>query len=161
MSEEKFGDCFVIGQANLRDAAAIHKLVSSYANNNKMLPRALGDIYSDIREYFVCRNEKKKVVGCAALHVYWKDLAEVRSLAVSKKYTRKGVGSRLVNTCILEAKRLRVPRVFTLTLVPKFFKKLGFKTVDKTELPMKIWADCIRCPKFTECDEEALIKDLK
>lgn len=148
---------FVIAKANLRDASVIHQLVSVYAGKNKMLPRALGDIYADVREYYVCRLNGK-VVGCAALHVYWKDLAEVRSLAVAEKHVNKGVGSLLVNACLAEARQLKVPSVFTLTLVPKFFKKLGFRPVDKSELPMKIWSDCIRCPKFSECDEVALIR---
>lgn len=151
---------FIVEKARVKDATAIKGLVDSYAKKNKMLPRSLGEIYSDIREYFVCRHEKK-IVGCVALHVYWKDIAEVRALAVSKRHAGKGIGSKLVNACVIEARQLKVPRVFTLTLVPKFFKKLGFKLVEKSELPMKIWADCIRCPKFAECDEEALVKDLK
>jgi len=102
-----------------------------------------------------------KVVGCCALYITWSDLAEIKSLAVEESHTGRGVGSTLVKAALEEARELGMPKVFTLTTKPEFFKKLGFKTIKKEKLPQKIWGECIRCTKFENCDEEALIIKLK
>ena len=100
------------------------------------------------------------IVGVAALNICWEDLAEVKSLAVREDYQAKGMGRQLVEHCLSEAVVLGIYRVFTLTYQPKFFEKLGFKLVDKSSLPHKIWADCLKCPKFPDCDEIALLVEL-
>jgi amino-acid N-acetyltransferase len=102
--------------------------------------------------------EKGKVVGCAALHFSWKDLAEVKSLAVDKKKQRLGIGTILVKTCLEEAKRFKAKKVFVLTYKSVFFKKLGFKRIKNSMLPHKIWAECINCCKFPNCKEVAMVK---
>lgn len=121
-----------------------------------MLARSLSEIYENIRDYFVVR-EGEQVVACAALHVHWADLAEVKSLAVAENSQEQGIGSQLVAACLDEARGLGMPAVFCLTYRPAFFEKLGFSQVEKGELPHKIWAECLRCPKFPNCDEIALI----
>lgn len=149
----------MIEKANLKDAKAIHKLINFYAKKDKMLPRSLSEIYENIREYFVYK-KNNKIVGCCALHIFWEDCAEIRSLAVDPYFKKRRIGSILTEACIKEAKEMGILRIFTLTVVPEFFEKLGFKRVDKFTLPMKVWSECIKCSKFTECDEVALVKSV-
>jgi len=112
-----------------------------------------------VREFFVYE-DKDLIVGVCALHILWEDLAEIRSLAVAEEYQKQGIGKELVLSCLKEAEDLGIDRVFALTNSPEFFKKLGFEEVAKSELPQKVWADCIRCSKFPDCDEVAVLKDL-
>ena len=148
-----------IRKAHISDIREIQKLVNEFARREQMIPRSLNELYENLRD-FVVAEEKKIIVGVSALHVLWDDLAEVRSLAVKKELHKKGIGSKMVESCLTEAKELGVKRVFVLTYQPDFFKKLGFRDTDKAELPQKIWGDCIRCPKFPECDEHALIRNV-
>jgi amino-acid N-acetyltransferase len=145
-----------VEKAKITDAAQMHKLINKFAAQGEMLPRALSEIYENIRDYFVVR-KGDKIVACAALHVTWSDLAEIKSVAVSKGSQKKGIGAALVNKCIEEAKELGIPTVFCLTYKPGFFKKHGFKSVAKSKLPRKIWGECYTCPKFPDCDEVPLI----
>jgi len=148
-----------VDKATIANATSIHQTINRFADKGEMLPRALSEIYEDIRDFFVVRNEGE-VVACVALHVSWLDLAEIRSLAVDEKYQNRGIGSLLVKACLDEAKELGIPTVFCLTYKPAFFQKQGFHLVDKAELPRKVWSDCYRCPKFPDCDEVALICNL-
>jgi amino-acid N-acetyltransferase len=145
----------MIRKATIQDAKIIHKLVNEYAKQDEMLPRSLSEIYENIRDYFVYE-EKKKIYGCGALHVVWEDIAEVKSLAVAKAKHKKGIGSKILKACLKEAVALKLPKVFVLTYKPGFFMKLGFSLIDKSELPHKIWGECIKCPEFPNCDESAL-----
>jgi len=148
----------MIRKARMSDVKAIQKLIADYARKGDMLPRSLSDIYENVRDYFVFE-EGGEVVGSAAIHIMWEDLAEVRSLAVQEGKMRRGVGTNLVEACISEAIVLGISRVFALTYKPEFFEKLGFHRVDKSELPHKIWTDCLKCAKFPDCDEIALVAD--
>jgi len=147
-------------QAGVGDVPAIQKLVMFYANKRKMLPVSLSRLYEDVRDFFVYETGGE-VVACAALHVVWEDLAEVRSVAVKQELRGKGIGRVLVDACNNEAKRLGLPRVFCLTYSVKFFQALGFREVDKASLPHKIWADCIDCPQFPDCSEVPMVLDLE
>lgn len=147
-----------IRKARAEDVPAIQKLVAYFAARGELLPRTLNELYQHLRDFFVCELHGE-VVGIAALSLYWEDLAEIRSLAVQEGHGGKGLGVALVNTCLDEAARLGIRRVFALTYRPGFFEKLGFREIDKRELPQKIWKDCIRCAKFACCDEVALIRD--
>ena len=143
----------------MADVKGIHGLIAEYARKGDMLPRSLADIYENLRDYFVFLGDDGELVGSAAIHIMWEDLAEVRSLAVREGKMRRGVGTQLVESCISEAIMLGIGRVFALTYKPEFFEKLGFRVVDKSELPQKIWADCLKCSKFPDCDEVALVAD--
>ncbi|MBD3388788.1 MAG: N-acetyltransferase [Candidatus Altiarchaeales archaeon] len=143
-------------KASLDDVEAIRSLIEYHAANGKMLLRSLSYIYENIRDYFVVR-EDGEVLGCCALHVSWRDLAEVKSLAVREDRIGKGVGKALLEAALKEAREMGIPRVFTLTLEKDFFVRNGFELVPKDELPMKIWGECIYCPKYPDCDEAALI----
>jgi len=148
-----------IRKAKISDIKEVHKLINDFAKKGEMIPRSLNELYEKLRD-FVVSEDKDKISGVSALHILWEDLAEIRSLAVRKEYQRKGIGQRLVRECLKEAKSLGIKRVFALTYNPEFFRKLGFADIDKSELPQKIWGDCVRCPKFPECDEFALILKL-
>ncbi|HUS04147.1 MAG TPA: GNAT family N-acetyltransferase, partial [Dehalococcoidia bacterium] len=100
-----------VDRARVSDAAAIHQMVNHFADKGEMLPRALSDIYENVRDYFVVR-DNEQVTACAALHVNWLDLAEIRSLAVDESMQKKGVGSLLIQACLDDAKNLAIPTVF-------------------------------------------------
>ena len=149
----------MIRKARMSDVKGIQQLIAEYARKGDMLPRSLSDIYENLRDYFVYEDEEGGLAGSAAIHIMWEDLAEVRSLAVREGKMRRGVGTQLVESCISEAIVLGIGRVFALTYKPGFFEKLGFHIVDKAELPQKIWTDCLKCSKFPDCDEVALVAD--
>jgi len=149
----------IIRPAKVSDADQIHSLINYYAEQGQMLHRSLESIYRSLRDFIVCC-DGDEVIGCVALVIYWKDLAEIRSLAVAVEHTKKGIGTRLVRQALNEAKKLGLPKVFTLTYVTDFFSKLGFKIVEKSTLPMKVWGDCLHCPRADACDETAMIIEL-
>jgi RNA 3'-terminal phosphate cyclase (ATP) len=146
----------VVRKATAADGPPIQRLLAHFAARGELLPRTLNEVYRNLRDFFVCAVDGE-VVGVCALSLYWEDLAEIRSLAVHETYGGKGLGKALVTACLDEATGLGVRRVFALTYRPGFFEQLGFRMLDKRELPQKIWKDCIRCAKFTCCDETALI----
>jgi len=149
----------VVEKARIDDVPAIKEIIDYYAQRNRMLFRSLAELYGNIRDYVVCRQEGK-VVGCCALHVMWKDLAEVRALAVRAENQGQGLGRLLVEACVEEARQLGIKTVFTLTLEPGFFEKLGFARVERNSLSVKVWQECYRCPKFSHCDEIAMVRHL-
>jgi amino-acid N-acetyltransferase len=149
----------VIRKATVEDVKEIQKLVNYHADRGKMLPRSLGDICDNIRDFFVYE-EDGAMLGCCALHVTWVDLAEIRSLAVADDAQGRGVGTALLEACLEDVQRLAIKRVFALTYKPEFFEKKGFQKVDKAELPHKVWLECVRCVKFPDCDEVAVIRTL-
>ncbi len=152
---------YYIRKARLADVEAIHSLVNACANQGMMLPRARTQLYSHLRDYYVLApREKGPVQACCALSLCWEAVAEVRSLAVAESLQRQGWGKRLVEACLSEAVTLGFYRVFTLTYQVAFFERLDFREVDKAELPQKIWAECIHCAKFPECDETAMLIEL-
>ncbi len=144
-----------IRKAAIGDANSVRKLINAYASENRMLFRSLSDIYENIRDYHVAVSQGE-IVGSCALHVFWEDLAELRSLAVRSDHLGQGVGRRLISSVLSEAPSIGINRVFILTAIPSYFEKSGFKVVDRSELPQKIWAECVKCPKFPECDEIAM-----
>jgi amino-acid N-acetyltransferase len=145
-----------VEKAKIPDVPQIHKLINGFADKGQMLARPLSEIYESIRDFFVIR-EGGEVVACAALHVSWSDLAEIRSVAVAEDSQQKGLGSSLVAACLEEANELGIKTIFCFTYKPEFFKRHKFADIDKMELPRKVWTDCFRCPKFPNCDETALI----
>ena len=149
----------MIRKAHIADVKNIQKLLMTFANRGDMLSRSLSELYESVRDFYVVE-EDGVLLGASALHIVWDDLAEVRSVAVTEEAGRKGIGSRLVQACISEAREIGLRRIFCLTYKPDFFAKHGFHLVDKAELPNKVWGDCIKCPKFPDCDENAMILDL-
>jgi amino-acid N-acetyltransferase len=149
----------MIRKARIKDIRQIQNLINAFARQDLMLPRSLNELYETLRDFWVAE-ENRKIIGCCALHISWEDLAEIKSLAVAKPRQRKGVGKKLVFACLKEAQDLGAKKIFVLTYQPLFFQKLGFKKIKNSALPHKIWAECINCPKFPNCQETALLKVL-
>jgi len=151
-----------VRKAITNDIKVIHKILNHYADQGLLLPRSLSELYDHLRDYFVVDQDghRNVIYGVAGLGICWDDLCEIKSLAISEDQHGKGFGSRLVDACLEEARALGLKRVFTLTYIPEFFIKFGFKEVEKLVLPHKIWSDCLKCPKFPDCDETALMMKL-
>jgi len=149
-----------VEKARIRDIPQIHQLVNHFAKKGEMLARSLSEIYENIRDFFVIRQDEQ-VIACAALHITWSDLAEIKSLAVAEDSQKQGIGDQLVAVCLQEAAELGIHTVFCLTYRPAFFERHDFSRIDRMELPRKIWTECYRCPKFPDCDEIALIHNLE
>jgi amino-acid N-acetyltransferase len=152
---------YTIEKPRLQDAETIYQIINETAKDAVLLVRSRNYIYENLRDFWVVR-VAKRVVGCCSLHlVGWEDLAEIKSFVVLKKYRKHGFGNLLIQKCLQEAEDLGVQRVFALTFIPGYFKKKGFKRIDKKKLPHKIWAECINCDKFPDCNEEAMILHIK
>ncbi len=148
----------MIRKAIITDVPEIKRLIEPFVKKGLMLPKSLHSLYTSIRDFWVMYNdERQSIIGCCALQISWEDIGEIRTLAVPESHQGKGYGLVLVETCILEAKDLGLKSLFTLTYAPDFFRKTGFIEIEKANLPNKIWADCIHCPHFPECDETALL----
>ena len=150
----------MIEKAKIGDPPALLAIINDFAQRELMLPRSLNDIYEALRDFFVYR-EDGEILGCVALHISWQGLGEVRSLAVVEEAQNRGIGAALVSSCLDEATQMGMERVFVLTYVPDFFRRLGFVDYAKEDLPHKVWTDCLRCPRFPECNEVALMKHLR
>ncbi|MBU0762715.1 MAG: N-acetyltransferase [Candidatus Altiarchaeota archaeon] len=146
-------------KARVKDVPKMKSLIEYHAKKNKMLARSLSYLYENLRDYFVAF-DGDEIVGCVSLHISWEDLAEVKSLAVAPERLGKGVGRELLKAAIEEATDLGIQQLFTLTLEPEYFIKHGFTVIHRDNLPMKVWGECIHCPKYPECDETALTYDI-
>ena len=140
-------------KAGVADVESIYKLLTPQAAVGVVLPRTRMDLYSFLRDYFVWDEPGQGIIGVAGLHICWSDLAEVRSVVVEQSWRGAGRGRRLVAACLAEARELGIARAFVLTNREDFFGKQGFRRVDKSTLPQKIWIDCVNCFKFPDCDE--------
>jgi len=163
----------IIQKAQIRDVEEILELVNAFAALNLMLPRGPQYLYENIRDFVIARDgnvpvysltETREVlhliVACGSLHVLWEDIAEVRALAIHPDYQQLGLGKKLVEYMKEEAKQLGIRRLYTFTLTEEFFKMLGFRRQDRSELPPKVWGECSRCPKYFHCDEVGMVLDL-
>lgn len=149
-----------VRQAKMSDVDSIHTLICNYAEQGLLLPRSLQSLYENLQVFSVAVTDDDEVVGVAGLHILWHDLAEVRSLAVAPGHQGAGLGSLMIQHLIDQAYQLEIARVFALTYQVSFFERLGFSIVKKETMPQKVWKDCINCPKFTCCDEVALVYQL-
>ncbi len=148
----------MIRKATMTDVKAIYELLHHFADKGLLLGRSYSSLYDQLRDFQVALSEEGgSLVGAGALHISWENLAEIRSLAVLEDEQGKGVGRLLVESCLAEAQAFGINKVFTLTYQPRFFSRLGFQPIDKGELPHKIWSDCVNCPKFPDCNEEAMV----
>lgn len=152
----------MLRKAKVRDVKTIHRMINVSSGKGEMLPRSLMDIYGNLRDFFVCLDDRDQtVIGICAMSIIWDNLAEVRSLCVEESYRKQGIGRMLVEACISEAITLDLFRIFTLTYKREFFERLGFHEVDRSTLSEKIWSDCFRCSKYPDyCDEVAMIIEL-
>jgi amino-acid N-acetyltransferase len=144
----------------MADIPAILALINGYAANGIMLSRTEFELSEFIRDFTVIY-DGDKLAGCAALHFYGPTIAELRSLAVDPASKGTGAGRLLMEAIDREANEFGLHSLFAFTYVPDFFAKMGYSLVDRDELPLKAWKDCLRCPKFQACDEIAVLKRLK
>ena len=153
----------MIRDARIDDVKVMYALLQNFANQGLLLGRSLSSLYDQLRDFKVFVTEggddypAGQILGICALHVCCENLAEIRSLAIVEEAQGQGIGRQLVEACLAEADCFGITRVFTLTYQPAFFERLKFRSIDKNELPHKVWSDCIQCPKFPDCNEEALI----
>ncbi len=156
----KSAEQIIIRKARIKDVPQIFKLVNGMARlKNNLLPRSMSELYEHVRDFVVAVDDDR-VIGTCSLHIFWEDLAEVRSLAVDLEYQGQGWGEQLIKVILEDGRDLGMLRLFTLTTIPTFFERFGFRVGTKEELPQKTWSECFKCPKFTECDETALVIDL-
>jgi amino-acid N-acetyltransferase len=151
----------MIRKAQIQEVPEIRRFLADFTLDGGILPRTLADLYGQLRDYFVYRQDAGPIVGVAALHVCWAGLGEIRSVAVTPAYRSRGLGSRLVRTCLEEARVLGLNEIFLLTLAPDFFKNFGFRVVSREDLLPIVWADCVNCIKFPDCDEVPMILELE
>ena len=151
----------MIRKARVADVKEIRRILQMFARRGELLPRTMAELYSQVRDYYVYQEDSQgPLCGIAALHVSWEDLGEIRSVAVARGEIGKGLGTGIIRACLDEARRLEIARVFVLTYIAGYFERFGFREVGRDELPHKIWADCIKCPKFPECGEVPMVIDL-
>ena len=150
----------MIRTATVHDVPRISEIINSHAELGRMLFKSYAQLYESLRDFAVFEKDGR-VLGCTALAIIWADLAEVRSLAVDEAARGQGIGRKLTEWCIEESRRLQIRRLMSLTYEQAFFEKLGFVVVDKDTLPLKVWSDCVRCPKREGCDEIAMVRTLE
>jgi amino-acid N-acetyltransferase len=150
----------MIRKAKINEVPEIRRFLAEFTLEGGILPRTLGDLYGQLRDYFVYREDAGPLTGVAALHVCWAGLGEIRSVAVLPEHRGRGLGSRLVQTCLEEARSLGLSEIFCLTLRPEFFQHFGFRVVSREDLLPIVWADCVNCVKFPDCDEIPMLLDL-
>jgi amino-acid N-acetyltransferase len=150
----------MIRKAKIHEVPEIRRFLGEFSLDGGILPRTLADLYGQLRDYFVYREDQSPIIGVAALHICWAGLGEIRSVAVMPEHRGRGLGKELVTTCLAEARVLGLSEIFLLTLVPDFFKPFGFKVVSREDLLPIVWADCVNCVKFPDCDEIPMLLEL-
>jgi len=148
-----------IRQAQHEDVHTIVRIIAHYAAQGRMLPRSQAALTLALSDYLVADIDGN-VIGCGGLEQYANDSAEIYGLATAPETSHHGTGSAIVQALIEKARTEKISQVFALTLAPGFFHKMGFRTVEHKDLPMKVWKDCIACPKYGNCDEIAMVLDL-
>lgn len=155
----------MLRQARVTDVPEIHALISRFADEGRMLPRSRARLYEMVRDFIVAEDAGDegggRVVAVGALRTLWEDWGEVCSLAVAEEYKGKGLGAGIVENLLSQATLLGLGRVFVLTFIPEYFERFGFEGMPKSGLPHRVWADCVNCPKFPDCGEVALVREMK
>jgi amino-acid N-acetyltransferase len=149
-----------VRKASMQDIPALLELINGYAAKGIMLARTEFEMSENMRDFMVAY-AGNQLVGCGALHFYSPTVGEVRSLAVAESHKTNGIGRLIVDSLVYEAKLYGLDAVFAFTYVPVFFARVGFHEVERGELPLKAWKDCLRCPKFHSCDEIAVVRVLR
>jgi amino-acid N-acetyltransferase len=150
-----------IRPARVGDVPGIYELIATFAERKLMIRRSMAELYESIREFTVVVDDEHRLLGCAALHVFWEDLAEIRCLAVAEHAQGRAIGRQLVDACWETAQDLEVKSVFALTTASGFFERCGYHAIEKSDLPQRIWSECVRCPAFPNCTEAALVRSVE
>lgn len=125
-------DPHFIRRATATDLPAIAGLIDTAARRKELLPRSAAEIARGLGHFFVALEsyDGPQIVGCCGLDIHPRErpeLAEIRSLTVNPAHVYQGFGRQLVRACQMEAARLNVPEVLTVTHEVNFFKELGFR----------------------------------
>ena len=150
----------MIRKARIHEVPEIRRFLAEFSQDGGILSRTLADLYGQLRDYYVYRQDQGPLLGIAALHICWAGLGEIRSVAVALAHRGQGIASRLVATCLAEARAIGLSEIFLLTLAPDFFQRFGFRLVSREDLLPIVWADCVNCVKFPDCDEVPMLLDL-
>ena len=150
----------MIRKATQNEVRFIHGLLAHYGKEGLLIPRSLTSVYESLRDFVIAEDKQGQPVGCCALKICWENLVEIRSLAIVPETKKSGWGTKLVEACLSEAVTLGFTKAFVLTYQPGFFARLGFGEVPKSSLPHKVWADCINCVSFPDCDEVPMVLEL-
>lgn len=150
----------MIRKAKIYEVPEIRRFLVKFSQDGGILPRTLADLYGQLRDYYVYREDQGPLLGIGALHICWAGLGEIRSVAVSPAHRGRGIASRIVATCLAEAQAIGLSEIFLLTLAPEFFQRFGFRLVSREDLLPIVWADCVNCVKFPDCDEVPMHLDL-
>ena len=151
----------MIRKAKIHEVPEIRRFLAEFSQDGGILPRTLADLYGQLRDYYVYREDQGPLLGIAALHICRAALGEIRSVAVAPAHQGRGIASRLVATCLAEAHALGLSEIFLLTLAPDFFQRFGFRIVSREDLLPIVWADCVNCVKFPDCDEIPMVLNLE
>lgn len=146
----------VVRAATLADVPDLERIMAPYVATGDLLPRSDYDLCRHIKEYVVAEDAAGAVVACGSLKVYSRGLGEIAGLAVRVEYQGLGLGRAIVQGLLAEARRMGLVEVLALTRKPAFFLRVGFMSTDKAHFPLKVWADCARCPRRECCDETAV-----
>ena len=147
-----------VRKAKLPDAVNIFELVNSLSSDGTLLRRSYAEICENVRDFTVAESESGVFLGCGALHLYGPHLAEVRSIVVKPEAKGQGAGGKVLRALLEEAEDQSVTAVCLFTRIPDFFFHFGFRVVDRTVLPDKIYKDCQTCPRLYACDEVAMVR---
>lgn len=150
---------FKVHAAKVTHAEGIHDLLTKYSDQEVLLPRAVSEILALIPQFLIIE-EQSDVIGCVAIEIFSVELGEVRSLAVDPAYKNQQLGRLLLEAIEAYARELGLTKMMALTYVEGFFHKYGYQTVEMTSLPEKVWRVCVKCPKFHNCDEIPVLKNL-
>jgi amino-acid N-acetyltransferase len=145
--------------AHTEDVHKIVTIISHHASQGLMLPRSTGALTNALDAYVVA-DAGGKIVGCGGLERYTHDSAEIYGLATAPEGSPAGTGKAIVKALIARARKESIGKVFAMTLAPGFFSRMGFRTVPHSDLPLKVWRDCVACPKYGNCNEIAMVLDL-
>jgi len=148
---------YTVRRARIHDVPQMAEIIKVFAQKELLLMRTMGHFYENLRDFAVVEGSEGEILALGALHVVWEDLAELRSIAVREGFQHNGLGTMVVIELLREADAMNMERVFMLTYQEDFFNCFGFKVIDKSLLPHKIWSDCLNCPHFPDCDEVAMI----
>lgn len=146
----------VVRAAALADVPGLQALIAPWIATGDLLPRSEYDLSRHIREYHVAATPAGEVVGSVALKIYSPTLAELGALAVRADQQGSGLGKALCESLLAEARALGLREVFALTRKPLFFLRMGFTLAEREHFPLKVWADCNKCPRQAACDEVAV-----
>ena len=137
---------WTIRRAKTSDIKAIAQLVQPLVQSGVLLGKDLVVLFESVQEFMVAVDEQDRVLGCGALHVFWEDLAEVRTLAVTPEHKKQGIGHDLLDALEDEARRLGVAQLFCLTFEVDFFAQHGFDIEKSPLVDPDVYIELVRSP---------------